>query len=65
MKVKVSGECFVYVEGMSMNCPLCGTIVRSGEQHSCKALRDEGQHQKQLRQQVAKEGSLAQRLRDK
>lgn len=50
---RVVGECFVYVEGMAINCPLCGAIVRSGEQHTCKELEDEAQHQARLRAQVA------------
>jgi hypothetical protein len=57
-KAKVTGECFVYVEGMNMNCPLCGVIVRSGERHSCKSLESEAQHQKKLRKQIRKGGSL-------
>lgn len=55
VKARVSGECFVYVEGMSMNCPLCGVIVRSGEQHSCKVMEAEAKHQKRLRRQIAQE----------
>jgi len=31
-----SATCLVYVEGMEMTCPLCGTLVRSGERHQCK-----------------------------
>jgi hypothetical protein len=30
------GQCTVVVEGMDMACPLCSTLVRSGEQHFCK-----------------------------
>jgi hypothetical protein len=37
MKVNVNaGRCEIYVQGMDMKCPLCGVLVRSGEQHECK-----------------------------
>jgi hypothetical protein len=36
MKVKMSGTCHIFVEGMEMNCPLCGSLVKSGETHDCK-----------------------------
>jgi len=37
MKVKVSyGQCSMYVLGMDMNCPLCGVLVKSGENHKCE-----------------------------
>lgn len=29
------GECSIYVEGMDFKCPLCGTLVQSGERHQC------------------------------
>jgi hypothetical protein len=32
------GKCAVWVEGMDMKCPLCGTLVRSGEHHACKVV---------------------------
>lgn len=35
-KVKVTGNCSIYVLGMEMNCPLCGTLVQSGENHACQ-----------------------------
>jgi hypothetical protein len=36
MKTKVSYEkCSIYVEGMSIVCPLCQTHVQSGESHKC------------------------------
>lgn len=34
------GECDVYVEGMDMPCPLCSTLVRSGQRHHCKATEE-------------------------
>jgi hypothetical protein len=37
MKTKMSySECSIYVQGISMNCPLCGTLVEDGERHDCK-----------------------------
>jgi hypothetical protein len=40
MKAKVSyGHCSLYVFGMEMNCPMCGVLVKSGEQHSCSSER--------------------------
>jgi hypothetical protein len=37
MKVSViAGSCEMYVYGLDMRCPLCKTLVRSGERHSCK-----------------------------
>lgn len=34
--VKVSySSCRIYVEGFSMHCPMCRTLVRSGEHHEC------------------------------
>ena len=38
MSVKSSvnyGKCSVFVLGMEMNCPMCGVLVKSGEQHQC------------------------------
>lgn len=35
VKVKYS-NCSIRCEGMEFQCPLCRTIVRSGEQHICK-----------------------------
>lgn len=38
MKVKVkvgSASCSFFVQGMDMNCPLCGVLVLSGERHEC------------------------------
>jgi hypothetical protein len=34
-KVRVSGHCQMFVEGMNMTCPLCGVLVKSGETHEC------------------------------
>jgi hypothetical protein len=37
IKTKVSyGACSVFVQGMDMNCPLCGVLVKSGETHKCE-----------------------------
>jgi hypothetical protein len=33
--VRIAGTCSLSVIGMDMNCPLCGTLVKSGESHSC------------------------------
>ena len=30
------GKCSMFVEGMDMNCPLCKTLVKSGERHECE-----------------------------
>jgi len=36
MKVKISLNCCsLHVEGIDMNCPVCGTIVKSRQTHSC------------------------------
>ena len=36
-KVKMNwGKCTVAVVGVDMNCPLCGTLVKSGERHECE-----------------------------
>jgi hypothetical protein len=36
INVKVSAShCSLFVQGMDMNCPLCGTLVKSGERHEC------------------------------
>jgi hypothetical protein len=45
MKIKVKkdtswGNCQLYVEGLDMNCPLCGELVPSGYAHDCQ--RDGG-----------------------
>jgi len=38
--VKLKYEsCSIYCEGMEFQCPLCRTIVRSGERHECKKPR--------------------------
>lgn len=31
----MKASCSFYVEGMDMRCLLCGTLVRSGNHHSC------------------------------
>lgn len=37
MKVKVEyAECTVQVIGFQMNCPLCGILVKDGEEHMCR-----------------------------
>jgi hypothetical protein len=43
------GQCEVYVEGADMRCPLCGTLVRSGQNHSCKVI-DPAKPQRKRRQ---------------
>lgn len=32
------GRCKIYVQGLDMNCPLCGVLVKSGERHTCSTL---------------------------
>ena len=39
MKVKTTvsySHCSLFVEGLEMNCPLCGVLVKSGERHQCQ-----------------------------
>lgn len=37
IKTKINyGKCSIVVQGMEMNCPLCGTLVKSGETHECE-----------------------------
>jgi len=36
VKVKIAGSCTLYVYGLDMNCPMCGTLVKSGENHACQ-----------------------------
>jgi hypothetical protein len=46
-KVKVKwGTCSMFVEGMEMNCPLCGTLVKSGETHNCGTPEPKAKGQK-------------------
>jgi hypothetical protein len=46
-KVKVKrGTCSMFVEGMDMNCPLCGTLVKSGESHTCGTLEPKAKSQR-------------------
>ncbi|WP_148214981.1 MULTISPECIES: hypothetical protein [Acidobacterium] len=33
--------CTVYVEGMEIDCPLCGTHVATGQRHRCEKQRTE------------------------
>lgn len=36
MKAKIKyGTFSLFVVGLEMNCPLCGTLVKSGETHKC------------------------------
>lgn len=36
-KINVSyGKCSMFVQGMEMNCPLCGVLVKSGDKHECE-----------------------------
>jgi hypothetical protein len=30
------GSCVIYCNGMEINCPLCGRLVKSGQRHECK-----------------------------
>jgi hypothetical protein len=34
-----TASCRIMVTGIEMACPLCGTLVQSGERHSCKVTR--------------------------
>jgi len=37
VKVKVEyAECRVQLIGLQMNCPLCGLLVKDGEEHMCR-----------------------------
>ena len=37
MKMKISyGKCSMFVQGLDMNCPLCGALVESGQRHECE-----------------------------
>lgn len=38
MKTKVAGHCQIYVKGLTMRCPLCSTVVQSGQMHECKKV---------------------------
>ena len=38
MKISMSGSCQMAVIGMDMNCPLCKTLVKSGESHQCEIV---------------------------
>jgi len=41
-KASVSyAHCSIAVEGMDFTCPLCGTVVKSGEHHSCAKPEDQ------------------------
>lgn len=36
MKINVSvANCQMFVQGIDMNCPLCGFLVLSGTNHAC------------------------------
>lgn len=40
MTVKVTYDsCFISVQGMDFRCPLCLTVVKSGQRHMCKRPR--------------------------
>lgn len=40
MKANVSyGTCSIFIVGTEMKCPFCGTLVKSGEQHSCEVAK--------------------------
>lgn len=37
MKTKLNvGRCHIEVQGMNFRCPLCGTLVQSGQTHDCE-----------------------------
>ena len=39
--VKVSyTRCSMYVLGLALTCPACGTLVNSGDRHECETPRD-------------------------
>jgi hypothetical protein len=39
MKIKISyGSCSISVLGTDITCPLCGTVVKSGQRHKCMKL---------------------------
>jgi hypothetical protein len=43
MSVKVSYElCSIKVRGMEIRCPLCHTVVRSGQSHRCERKKPKG-----------------------
>lgn len=35
MTTKITGRCFMFIRGADLNCPLCGSLVHSGEHHEC------------------------------
>jgi uncharacterized C2H2 Zn-finger protein len=48
VKVKVKwGTCSMFVDGLDMNCPLCGTLIKSGEKtHYCETPRPKAKSQR-------------------
>lgn len=56
MKVKLTvtsatvtyGECSIFVQGIEMNCPLCGVLVKSGTHHPCTKPEISGDEAKKL-----------------
>jgi hypothetical protein len=48
------GKCAVWVEGMEMKCPLCGTLVRSGENHACKVEQPARRQPRRQRHEATK-----------
>ncbi len=38
LNTRVTGHCQMYVEGVTMRCPLCGVVVTSGQMHECKTV---------------------------
>lgn len=34
--LRITGSCVLFVQGIAMNCPLCQTLVQSGEHHECR-----------------------------
>lgn len=38
---KVTGQCQMFVQGTSMRCPLCSTVVQSGVMHECQRVESQ------------------------
>lgn len=67
MKTRVSyAHCQMFVEGLDMNCPLCGLFVKSGQRHECSkpetqcsalSARQRSQGSASGRRSIKKEGS--------
>jgi hypothetical protein len=47
VKAKVRwGTCSMFVEGIDMNCPLCGKLVESGKTHYCETAPPKAKSEK-------------------